>query len=192
MLIGYARVSTTGQNLESQIERLQSEGCDTIFQEKLAGIRPSRTSAREDARHASATGHVDRHDSRSPCALDQRPLRHHPENRDCRRLVPVPARAKGGYNKLHGEVPAYCLCGTFRARTQPHRRAHGGRSRLSQKAQREVRAQVQADSSPAGSGQIHAQGRTVHPRHRTPLQRRRRYNRPHQENNANLMKILPF
>ena len=36
MLIGYARVSTTGQNLESQIERLQSEGCDTIFQEKLA------------------------------------------------------------------------------------------------------------------------------------------------------------
>ena len=35
MLIGYARVSTTGQNLESQIERLQSEGCDTIFQEKL-------------------------------------------------------------------------------------------------------------------------------------------------------------
>ncbi len=38
MLIGYARVSTTGQNLESQIERLLSEGCDTIFQEKLAGF----------------------------------------------------------------------------------------------------------------------------------------------------------
>ena len=38
MLIGYARVSTTGQNLESQIERLQSEGCDMIFQEKPAGF----------------------------------------------------------------------------------------------------------------------------------------------------------
>lgn len=38
MLIGYARASTTGQNLESQIEHLQSEGCDTIFQEKLTGF----------------------------------------------------------------------------------------------------------------------------------------------------------
>ncbi len=38
MLIGYARVSTTGQNLESQVEHLQTEGCDTIFQEKLTGF----------------------------------------------------------------------------------------------------------------------------------------------------------
>lgn len=38
MLIGYARVSTTGQNLESQIEHLQTEGCDTIYQEKLTGF----------------------------------------------------------------------------------------------------------------------------------------------------------
>jgi len=38
MLIGYARASTTGQNLESQIEHLQVEDCDKIFQEKLTGF----------------------------------------------------------------------------------------------------------------------------------------------------------
>lgn len=38
MLIGYARVSTTGQNLEAQIEHLQTEGCDKVFQEKLTGF----------------------------------------------------------------------------------------------------------------------------------------------------------
>ncbi len=38
MLVGYARVSTIGQNLESQIEHLQAEGCDKIFQEKLTGF----------------------------------------------------------------------------------------------------------------------------------------------------------
>ena len=38
MLIGYTRVSITGQNLESQIEHLQGEGCNTIFQEKLTGL----------------------------------------------------------------------------------------------------------------------------------------------------------
>ena len=31
-------VSTTGQKLESQIEHLQGEGCNTIFQEKLTGF----------------------------------------------------------------------------------------------------------------------------------------------------------
>ena len=38
MLIGYARVSTTGQNLESQIGHLQAVGCDRIYQEKLTGF----------------------------------------------------------------------------------------------------------------------------------------------------------
>ena len=38
MLIGYARVSATGQHLDSQIEYLQAEGCDTIFREKMTGL----------------------------------------------------------------------------------------------------------------------------------------------------------
>jgi DNA invertase Pin-like site-specific DNA recombinase len=42
MKIGYARVSTTGQELESQIELLKKEGCDKIFTEKFTGTKTDR------------------------------------------------------------------------------------------------------------------------------------------------------
>jgi DNA invertase Pin-like site-specific DNA recombinase len=38
MLIGYARVSTVGQNLESQIEQLQAAGCDKYIPGKTDWI----------------------------------------------------------------------------------------------------------------------------------------------------------
>jgi DNA invertase Pin-like site-specific DNA recombinase len=37
MKVGYARVSSTGQNLETQIEILKEAGCEKIFQEKRSG-----------------------------------------------------------------------------------------------------------------------------------------------------------
>jgi DNA invertase Pin-like site-specific DNA recombinase len=37
MLVGYARVSSTGQNLDSQIEALEKVGCEKIFKEKKSG-----------------------------------------------------------------------------------------------------------------------------------------------------------
>ncbi|WYC79969.1 recombinase family protein [Lactococcus formosensis] len=37
MKFGYARVSTTGQKLESQIENLKAAGAEKIFQEKFTG-----------------------------------------------------------------------------------------------------------------------------------------------------------
>lgn len=37
MLVGYARVSSTGQNLDSQIEALNNIGCEKIFMEKKSG-----------------------------------------------------------------------------------------------------------------------------------------------------------
>lgn len=37
MKVGYARVSTTGQSLEVQLETLQQAGCDEVFQEKQSG-----------------------------------------------------------------------------------------------------------------------------------------------------------
>ena len=36
-IVGYARVSTHEQNLDVQLNALNKEGCDIIFQEKKSG-----------------------------------------------------------------------------------------------------------------------------------------------------------
>lgn len=42
MKIGYARVSTQGQDLQSQIEMLKLEGCEKIYSEKFTGTTSKR------------------------------------------------------------------------------------------------------------------------------------------------------
>ena len=42
MIIGYARVSTNGQDLESQIEELKNKGAEKIYYEKFTGTRIDR------------------------------------------------------------------------------------------------------------------------------------------------------
>ena len=37
--IGYARVSTIGQNLDMQITALENSNCDRIFVEKVSGVK---------------------------------------------------------------------------------------------------------------------------------------------------------
>lgn len=53
MLIGYARVSTDEQNLDSQISALKAAGCQRIHEEKISGVnrkRPELIRMMEDLR----------------------------------------------------------------------------------------------------------------------------------------------
>ena len=58
MLIGYARVSTQGQNLDRQIAALRSAGCDQIFREKASGKAVSGRPQLERAIDALGTSDV--------------------------------------------------------------------------------------------------------------------------------------
>jgi len=49
MLIGYARVSSTGQNLDTQIDALKKAGCEKIFMEKKSGTSTIDRTELQDA-----------------------------------------------------------------------------------------------------------------------------------------------
>jgi DNA invertase Pin-like site-specific DNA recombinase len=40
--VGYARVSSTGQDLGVQLEKLEAAGCEKVFKEKRSGVDPGR------------------------------------------------------------------------------------------------------------------------------------------------------
>ena len=64
-IIGYARVSTKDQNLDSQLSQLQQEGVDKIFQEKASGVKEDRPEL------ISMLGYVREGDTVVVCKLDR-------------------------------------------------------------------------------------------------------------------------
>lgn len=58
MLIGYARVSTKGQNLDRQIAALRAAGCDDIYRDKASGKAIRGRPQLERAIDALGTGDV--------------------------------------------------------------------------------------------------------------------------------------
>ncbi|WP_298539967.1 recombinase family protein [uncultured Aquimarina sp.] len=47
MIVGYARVSTPDQNIESQVDLLKQEGCDKIYTDIASGVREDREGLKE-------------------------------------------------------------------------------------------------------------------------------------------------
>lgn len=58
MKIGYARVSTDEQDLTLQLDALQAEGCDQVFQDTASGARAVNRKGLADALDACAPGDV--------------------------------------------------------------------------------------------------------------------------------------
>lgn len=47
MIFGYARVSTSDQNLDSQIQLLKDQGCEKIYTDIASGVREDRKGLNE-------------------------------------------------------------------------------------------------------------------------------------------------
>jgi len=51
MLIGYARVSTTDQNLDLQLDALQQAGCELLFTDTISGAKAERPGLKDALSH---------------------------------------------------------------------------------------------------------------------------------------------
>ena len=66
--VGYARVSSLGQDLAIQLEKLK--GCDKIFKEKRSGVDAGRPELKACLGLSTGWRHLARHQARPLGALD--------------------------------------------------------------------------------------------------------------------------
>ncbi len=59
MLVGYARVSTSEQNLDLQRHALQQAGCDRLFTDVASGVQTSNSRSRTWRWEAARSGEID-------------------------------------------------------------------------------------------------------------------------------------
>ena len=192
MLIGYARVSTTGQNLESQVEHLQGEGCNTIFQEKLTGFDRRRPQLEK------MLSELQPGDTLLVTSLDRLARSTHDLFIITRKIETIDASFRSLREPWADSTSSMgkFLLTVFAGLSELERNLINERTeegRVSAK-KRGVKFGRKFKLTPHQRDQIqhHAQRRPIHPCHRAALQRRRRNDRSHQADNDTLMKILPF
>lgn len=94
MFYGYARVSTAGQDLGGQVERLKAAGCDPIFLEKVSGAKSDRPELRR-ALKALAPG-----DALVVVAVDRLAR----DTRDLLNILHEVKEAKAGFRSLNEPI----------------------------------------------------------------------------------------
>ena len=73
--LGYARVSTSGQTLDVQLEQLRGAGCSIIYREKVTGAHNDRRELLRMLAALAPGDMVDGDADRPPRALDLRSVR---------------------------------------------------------------------------------------------------------------------
>jgi DNA invertase Pin-like site-specific DNA recombinase len=70
MKIGYARVSSTDQDFDGQVERLKAAGCERVFSEKVSGKALNGRGALQKALSVLGwRGYVDYRQAGPPCPV---------------------------------------------------------------------------------------------------------------------------
>ena len=75
-VVGYARVSSIGQDLGVQLEKLEKAGCHKVFKEKRSGVDAGRPELKRCLEYLREGDTLLVHQDRSPSPLDLRSLSH--------------------------------------------------------------------------------------------------------------------